>query len=204
MAEKVKKAGRPKNVPVEDVEVNETNTERLDMEQKQQDLVDALTKQWQSVFNKMSYVSNTEEVKSVMDKWNKLNPFLQNQRIKNIYSQARRWGKANISEFLASPANSESQLRSLGWANSSSQQIYYNILRRSADIPKYNYYKLPDLLEGSNKYSDDSFKFEDKLTDEWLETFNIPNTFKTIALEVKREGKSSYLFRNKIISLLFK
>lgn len=200
MAKDVKKAGRPKNVPVEDVEVNEKDTERLDMAKKpSNDIVEDLTKKWKSLFNKISYASNIEGVGAVLDKWNKLNPFLQNQRIKNIYTQARRYGKANITEFLADPANSETQLRSLGWANSSSQQIYYNILRRSADIPKYNYYKIPDLLESGKKYSDSSFKFEDKLTDEWLEEFNIPNTFKTIALEVKREGKSSYLLRNKII-----
>ena len=200
MAKDVKKAGRPKNVPVEDVEVNEKDTERLDMAKKpSDDIVEDLTKQWKSLFNKISYASKIEGVSAVLDKWNKLNPFLQNQRIKNIYTQARRYGKANITEFLADPANSESQLRSLGWANSSSQQIYYNILRRSADIPKYNYYKIPDLLEDGKKYSDSSFKFEDKLTDEWLEEFNIPNTFKTMALEIKREGKSSYLLRNKII-----
>ena len=200
MAKDVKKAGRPKNVPVEDVEVNEKDTERLDMAKKPtNDLIDDLTRQWKNVFNKFSYASQIDGVGSVLDKWNKLNPFLQNQRIKNIYSQARKYGKANISEFLADPANSEPQLRSLGWANSSSQQIYYNILRRSADIPKYYYFKIPDLLENGKKYSDDGFKFEDRLTDEWLEKFNIANTFKTIALEVKREGKSSYLLRNRII-----
>ena len=201
MAEKVKKVGRPKNVSVEDTEVNETETERLDMSQKQEDLVEQLTKEWRSVFQKMTLASSpkVEGVNTVVDKWDKLNPFLQNQRIKNIYTQAKKYGKANISEFLSNPGSSESQLRSLGWANSSSQQIYYNILRRSADIPKYCYYKIPDLLEGKQTYKDEDFKVEDRLTDEWLETFNIPNTFKTIALEVKREGKSSYILRNKII-----
>ena len=130
MAEKVKKVGRPKNVSVEDTEVNEKETERLDMSQKQEDLVDQLTKEWRSVFNKMTLASSAKVagVNTVVDKWNKLNPFLQNQRIKNIYTQAKRYGKANISEFLSNPGSSESQLRSLGWANSSSQQIYYNIL----------------------------------------------------------------------------
>lgn len=198
MAEKTKKAGRPKSVPVEDTELNEKSVERLDMADKTQDLVDNITKQWKRVAVKTGYISNTDGVGAVMDKWNKLNPFLQNQRIKNIYTQAKRYGKANIAAFLENPGNSEPQLRSLAWANSSSQQIYYNILRRSADIPKYNYYKIPDLLDKEGAYGKEDFKFEDKLTDEWLELFNIPNTFKTIALEVKREGKSSYLLRNKI------
>lgn len=198
MAEEVKKPGRPKkSVPAEDTEVNELEVERLDMEEKET-TIEEVTKQWRTIFNKASFASNTPGVGAVLDKWNKLNPFLQNQRIKNIYSQARKYSKANISDFLDNPGNSESQLRSLSWANSSSQQIYYNILRRSADIPMYNYFKIPDLLEGKAAYNKDDFKFEDKLSDEWLETFNIPNTFKTIALEVKREGKSSYILRNKV------
>ena len=199
MAE-TKKVGRPKSVPVEDTEVNEKDTERLEMAKKEEKAVtiDDLTAKWRSTFDKMYAVNGTSGVGTVADKWNKLNPFLQNQRIKNIYTQAKQYGKTNIAGFLADPANSEPQLRSLAWANSSSQQVYYNILRRSADIPLYNYYKIPDLLEGEGAYKKDDFKFEDKLTDEWLELFNIPNTFKTIALEVKREGKSSYLLRNRI------
>lgn len=146
----------------------------------------------------MANLNNTSGIGTVLDKWNRLNPFLQNQRVKNLYTQAKTYSKTNINTFLSDPANNEPQLRSLGWANSSSQQIYYNILRRSADIPIYNYYKIPELLDSQAEYNDDSFKFEDRLTDEWLEVFSIPNTFKTIALEVKREGKSSYLLRNKI------
>lgn len=199
MADENKKPGRPKSVPVEDIEVNEQDRERLDMSKQNEVTIEEITRQWRNIFNKASYASKVPGVGAVMDKWNKLNPFLQNQRIKNIYTQAKKYGKANIAAFLENPANSEPQLRSLGWANSSSQQIYYNILRRSADIPKYNYFKIPDLLEGEKGYNSEEFKFEDKLTDEWLETFNIPNTFKTIALEVKREGKSSYILRNKIV-----
>ena len=204
MADKNKKPGRPKSVPVEDVEVNEQDRERLDMSNKKPPVeagatIEEVTKKWNNVINKAAIASSgNKDVSAVLDKWNKLNPFLQNQRIKNIYSQARKFNKANISAFLEDPANNESQLRSLAWSNSAGQQIYYNILRRSADVPKYNYFKIPDLLDKTSDYKDEDFKFEDKLSDEWLETFNIPNTLKTIALEVKREGKSSYLLRNKI------
>ena len=200
MAEKTKKAGRPKSVPVEDTELNEKETERLDMADKKQEKVtiEDVSNQWKSFYNKLNYASKLPEVGPVIQKWNTLNPFLQNQRIKNIYSHAQKYGKANIIEFLENPGNNEQQLRSLAWANSASQTIYYNIIRRSADIPKYNYFKIPDLFDKTSKYKEEDFKFEDKLTDEWLELFNIPNTFKTIALEVKREGKSSYVLRNKI------
>ena len=201
----VKKAGRPKNKPYEDEVVDETGQERLDMAKANDAEVSIteVTKKWKELFTKFANYDQAtggkSQLSTVVDKWNKLNPFLQNQRIKRIYSQAKRYEKADISEFLASPGNHEEELRSLGWANASSQQIYYNILRRSADVPLYNYFLTPELLEKSSDYKEDKFRNEDRLINEWVELFNIPNTFKTIALEVKREGKSSYLFRNKFI-----
>lgn len=192
---KAKKLGRPKKPEVEEA-VDEKQQERLDMEDKNI-TIDDVTKRWNNTFNQMALLNGSTGIGTVATQWNKLNPFLQNQRIKNLYTTAKTYNKANISEFLANPANSEKELRSLAWANGSSQQIYYNILRRSCDIPVYNYFLVPDLLESSSDYDKEAFKTEDKLVQQWLELFNIPNTFKTIALEVKREGKSSYLLRNK-------
>ena len=199
----VKKPGRPKKTPAfdTDTEVNETSVIRLEMEQKEKEdkiTIDQLNAQWKRVYTNMAAGSESGFLLPVMDKWNRLNPFLQNQRVKNIYTQAKEFGKADISSFLANPGNSEKPLRALSWANSSSQQIYYNILRRSCDIPLYNYYVIPDLLDSDAMYKKDEFKNEDAFVHNWLETFNIKNTFKTIALEVKREGKSSYLLRNKV------
>lgn len=194
-----KKPGRPKKAPVVDTEVNEQSVNRLQMEEDKV-TIDTLNSQWKKVYTNLSESGHgvSGVVTTVIDKWNKLNPFLQNQRIKNLYTQAKTYGKADISEFLTNPGNNERPLRSLSWANSSSQQIYYNILRRSCDIPLYNWYVIPDLMESDSDYSGEVFQNEDKLVQEWLETFDIKNTFKTIALEVKREGKSSYLLRNKI------
>jgi len=198
-----KKPGRPKkNPPVIDTPVNEENTERLLMEDKAG--VEQLLQSWRNVYNGLDSLykgssrgQTASEVVTVMNKWNELNPFLQNQRIKNLYTQAKKYGKADIASFLENPGNNEVQLRSLAWANSSSQQIFYNVLRRASDVPLYNYYVIPDLLDSETDYSDQNFKNEDKFINEWLEVFNVKNTFKTIALEVKREGKSSYLLRNK-------
>lgn len=193
---KTKKLGRPKK-PVTQEIVDEQNQERLDMEKKDNISIDAITKRWNDTFTKMAALNGTNGIGTVAEKWNKLNPFLQNQRIKNLYTTAKTYNKANIAEFLANPGNSEKELRSLAWANSSAQQIYYNILRRSCDIPVYNYFVVPELLDKASEYNEDDFDNEDRLVQNWLETFNIPTTFKTIALEVKREGKSSYLLRNK-------
>ena len=103
MADEKKKPGRPKSVPVEDTEVNEQEVDRLEMSKKgggsvdQNVTVDELTKQWRGIYNKSGYAAKTSGVQAVLDKWNKLNPFLQNQRVKNLYTQARKYSKSNIS-----------------------------------------------------------------------------------------------------------
>lgn len=199
--QKKKKPGRPAKVRTAvDKVVDEENQERLNMDQKIL-TVEEVGKKWKNFFDSTvaSYSKGNTSAVTVVSKWNQLNPFLQNQRIKNLYSSAKSYDKTNISEFLSNPGSFEPQLRSLGWANSSAQQIYYNILRRSSDIPCYNYFVIPELFENVNEYSNNLFKNEDRLLHEWLNVFNIPNTFKTIALEVKREGKSSYIFRNKFV-----
>lgn len=199
--ENVKKIGRPKNPVVEDIALNEQDQERLDMSMEQGESsyisVDDLTARWKKTFNNMAQLNGAAGIGTVATQWNKLNPFLQNQRIKNLYTSAKTYDKVNITEFLQNPGSHEPELRAIAWANSSSQQIYYNILRRAGDIPNYNYFTIPELLESDEKYKEDDFNTEDGLVQDWLELFNIPNTFKTIGLEVKREGKSSYLLRNK-------
>ena len=121
-----KKPGRPKKAPVVNTEVNEQSVDRLQMEEDKV-TIETLNNQWKKVYANLSESSHgvSGVVTTVMDKWNKLNPFLQNQRIKNLYTQAKAYGKADISEFLANPGNNERPLRSLSWANSSSQKIYY-------------------------------------------------------------------------------
>lgn len=106
-------------------------------------------------------MANTPGIETVATKWNKLNPFLQNQRLKEIYTRAKSYDRTSISQFLETPGNYERELRSLGWANASSQQIYYNILRRAADVPNYNYFVIPELAD--DIYDQDDFCQEDRL-----------------------------------------
>lgn len=203
--EEIKKPalGRPKKQNKDEM-LNEEGEERLAMSEseKEEDItLDDVSKRWRTMFDKIAKLDaqGQSNISTVTTKWNKLNPFLQNQRIKNLYSKAKTYNKANISKFLETPGNYEQELRSLGWTNSSSQQIYYNILRRSCDIPLYNYFIIPEYMEDKKDYDKEKFKQEDSLVQNWLEVFDVKNTFKTIALEVKREGKSSYLLRNRIV-----
>ena len=205
MAEtKKKKVGRPKKSEVAKEEIVNETPQRLEMSERQEEYtVESVGKQWAQVFNTLfnKYESDNSSdgknsISKTMAQWNKLNPFLQNQRIKNLYTQAATYNKQDIGRFLQSPGENEQALRGIAWSNSSSQSIYYNILRRSCDIPQYKYFVIPEYSEDEKFYNVDSFKQEDALVHSWLEMFNIPNTFKTMALQIKREGKQSYLLRN--------
>lgn len=129
--------------------------------------------------------------------FNQYNPFLQNQRLKMINSTPGDMDMETLTKALSSPNGSEGSLRKQGWSLSSSQYLYYKILRLAADIPKFKYYKTPELLELKD-YNSDKFIKEDIYVDEWLEKFDVVNTFKKVSLETKREGKPSYLLRNSI------
>lgn len=209
MADKsVKKSGRPPKVVVpEDEVINEENTDVLEMSKKGEEQVSVLDlgKSWEKTFSKIlaldqrSYASDSKSgIRTTITKWNKLNPFLQNERIKNLFTQSGTYSKTQLSEFLADPAHHERELRAAGWTNSASQPIYYTMLRRSCDIPKYKYYIIPPKLEKKSDYKDDAFLAEYSLVKEWLSLIDPRRNFKTMALQIKREGKQSYLLRNRI------
>ena len=129
---------------------------------------------------------------------NEANPFLQNQRLKQIASTPSPLSTDELTEILSEPQNHEIPLRGAGWSLSASQYIYYQILRLAADVPMFKYYKTPELFDKQEDYKKKDFKEEDEFLDEWLEAFDVKNTLKRVALEVKREGKSTYVFRNSV------
>ena len=132
-----------------------------------------------------------------MDSLSSYNPFLQNQRLKMISTMPGELTDEEIVNAMNAPQAYEQPLRAAGWDLANKQYLYYQILRLAADVPMYNYYKLPELLE-SDEYSKKKFLEEDAYVDEWLHVFNPKTTLKNVALETKREGKSTYLFRNSV------
>ena len=66
----------------------------------------------------------------------------------------------------------------------------------AADIPKFKCYKIPEYLTDVEAYKNNNFINEDIFLDEWLEHLDVVNTYKRMSLEVKREGKPTYLLRN--------
>ena len=207
---KKKKAGRPKKHPEKEFDtVDEQTVDKLEMSKKQENqqiTIEDLGIKYKNTFNKIMQADShrrgeedSRYINATAMQYNKLNPFLQNQRIKNLYSGAKEFNKAHIVEFLQNPGSHESELRGLAWSQSGAQQIYYNILRRAADIPQYKYYVTPPLLEKESEYKEQEFKNEDALVHDLLHIFNVPETLKTMALEIKREGKESYILRNKFV-----
>lgn len=128
---------------------------------------------------------------------NQYNPFLQNTRLKMLAGLPIEMDKASIINALKNPQFHEEDIRGAAASLSSSQYLYYKILRQAGDIPLMKYVKYPPLLERS-EYKTDRFKNDDDFVDQWLEKFDVVNTFKRIAIEVKREGKPSYLLRSHV------
>lgn len=128
---------------------------------------------------------------------NQYNPFLQNTRLKTLAGLPIEMSKDSIINALKNPQFHEEDIRGAAASLSSSQYLYYKILRQAGDIPLMKYVKYPPFLEAS-EYKTEKFKKDDDFVDEWLEKFDIVNTFKRIAIEVKREGKPSYLLRSHV------
>ena len=105
--------------------------------------------------------------------------------------------REKLTEALKNPGESELGLRAEAWSISSTQYLYYKILRMAADVPMFKYYVTPELLD-ETEYKKDEFKNDDKLVDDWLSCFNLRKTLKRVAMEVKREGKATYLLRSSI------
>lgn len=186
-----KKRGRPPKVKPEPV-VNEA-PERLEMVSKTQqpvlsDVMRDLTGLYKRAFSG-GWCGGVD--------FNLYNPFLQNDRLKMINTRPGTMSREELTKALKAPGESELGLRAEAWSLSSTQYLYYKILRMAADIPMFKYYLVPELLE-KTEYRKDDFLLDDKLVDEWLEQFDVANTLKKTALEVKREGKVTYLLRNSI------
>lgn len=203
-----KKRGRPrKETPQQINEQKEVLNMSVKPEPEKPITVEKVQTSLTNLYNKLLF-GKTEEMTAFGAKgeawmgsllnFNQYNPFLQNQRLKMLNSLPGDMDMETLSKALADPSGSESSLRKQGWSLASSQFLYYKILRLAADIPKFKYYKTPELFDSIDFYKKKEFVNEDCFVDEWLKKFDVVNTFKKVSLEVKREGKPTYLLRNSI------
>ena len=195
---KKKKRGRPKSAAQPEKIIDDPGERPLMMDEKEPSIQE-LSNRWTGTFhNIMELSSRGVDVTDYIYAWNRANPFVQNQRVKGLSSPGVTYTKEKLAQYAANPSSNEMQLRSAAMTASSSQQIFYNILRRSCDVPLYNHFVIPENLDGDASYKKDEFRAEARLVDEWLDTFNVPNSLKTMALQIKREGKCSYILRSRI------
>lgn len=192
--DEIKKVGRPKKQPPKEP-VTESS-ERLEMSKKESAVgVETVINSLNRYYNRVLGTNGKNYVFDGCSNLQKYNPFLQNQRLKQLSTQPTSLSRDNLGEILNAPQNAEQPLRGQGWSLSSSQYLYYKILRLAADVPKFKYYKVPELLK-SSEYGSEKFINEDKFVENWLKTFDVVNTLKKVALDVKREGKPTYILRN--------
>ena len=203
------KPGRPRKVPNDDTAVDEQETKHLEMAAPVS--LQEVGKKWYeayfnlsraqqmqgAVLNRYAPKSDDSFLSTSNSKWNELNPFLQSQRLKMLNQLPSSFSKDGLVDMLKSPQDHEGQLQSAGWYLSSSQQIYLNILNRARDIPLYKWYITPDYQDDNGVYEKLDFVTEYRLATSWMNTFDVPVSLKTDALDVKRNGKVSYLLRSK-------
>ena len=190
-----KKRGRPRKVSMveNDKILTDDASETLMMEQKTsgQTTVNQVA---QSLFSLYNGVLGTYNGNWGTNNINLYNPFLQNQRLKMINASPVSESADEITAALQDPGSHEMELQSVSAGLSASQYLYYKILREACDIPMFKHYLTPETLE-VEEYRSKDFINEEAFVEEWTEKIDMPATFKRISMEVKREGKPSYIFR---------
>lgn len=193
-----KTRGRPKKVPIVENNniLNESGSGNLHMNDKNQvgirDVVNNLN-DFMSLFPSNSRGSGNNGFATISN-MNLYNPFLQNNRLKLINAYPSSYKPEDISKALREPQNHELMLQASASSLSASQYLYYKILREASDIPMYKHYFIPQRLEKS-EYTSKKFIEDEDFVESWVRELHLVQTLKKMSMEVKREGKPTYLFR---------
>ena len=156
---------------------------------------DDIRLRWHNIFRNYSSLG----FDTIYQKWGQnssflSNPFLQNQRVKQILSNGRKLAKEELREAMSDPEHSEESLRSVSMGLYYTNFIYQTLVQLNRHTPKYNYYATP-LYVKDDKSSKKTLEDDSVMVDKILKKFNPPLTLKTIATQVYAEGKCSYLVR---------
>lgn len=153
-----------------------------------------IKQRWHNVFSKYGQL-NFDTIMSAWGSSNNMclrNPFVQNQRVKQISTQAMKTDKDSLSNALSNPPQHEQTLRSVSMQLYYTNFIYQNLVQLNRHTPMYNYYYQPLYVEDGDKKK---IKEDSERIDKALKKFNPKLKFKTIATQVYQEGKCSYLVR---------
>lgn len=157
--------------------------------------LDALQQRWRDVFKNYGSLGFDTLNRAWNDNVNFLNnPFLQNNRVKQINSPVRKLTKEEMQNAVDNPEYHEDTLRSVSMGLYYTNYIYQNLIQLNRNTPKYNFYATPLYTEGPN-FSKEELRKDSKRVDKILKSFNPQLTFKTVATQVNAQGKCSYLVR---------
>lgn len=146
------------------------------------------------IFNSYKAMSVGNYIDAMSKAWQTNNPYIQNQRIKNINAPIHSSTKQEIALALEHPEQHEELFRSESQSLYFQNYVYNNILKLNREVPMYFNYVTPCNVSLSNCKSKD-FKTEMKFVEDFVEKLNLRKVGKDIALDTAIEGKRSYVFR---------
>lgn len=192
--------GRPRKEP-SNKGINNEDKKVISMSQDENIYtLDNLNARWKSIFSNNPNRTYTEVMGAYQSAWNQLNnPFIQNQRVKQINAQARKESKENLQKALEDPQNNELALQQVSFGLYYVNYFYNQLIKLDRNTPLYNWYALPQYVSDED-YKTEAFKKESIKVDRIMKAFKPSLTFKTIATQVAIEGKSAYLPRYSIKS----
>lgn len=157
--------------------------------------LDAIQQRWRDVFKNYGSLGFDTLNRAWNDNVNFLNnPFLQNNRVKQINSPVKKLTKDEMQNAVDNPEYHETTLRSVSMGLYYTNYIYQNLIQLNRNTPKYNYYATPLYTDGPN-FNKEDLRKDSKKVDKILKSFNPQLIFKTIATQVNAQGKCSYLVR---------
>ena len=155
----------------------------------------AIQQRWATIFGKYASTGFDNLAGAWAMSWSQLNnPFLQNQRIKQINAKAQKVQSEDLQNALNNPENSEMPFQRISMWLYYTNYVYNILVKLNRDTPLFNYYYIPEYVD-SKDMSTEAFKKESQKVDKILKAFNPNLTLKTITTQVSLEGKSSYLPR---------
>ena len=125
------------------------------------------------------------------------NPYVQNDRVKNISSKPNLITKEKIVECLLNPNGSELPLRELSDALVWTAYPYFKLIKTTADILTYRNYIYPKFTDESDAKTTE-FKREWQLAERISESINPEQTAHEATMMALKEGKAFYLLRKDV------
>lgn len=125
------------------------------------------------------------------------NPYVQNERVKNISSKPKLLQKDEIVKCLLSPNTSERELRQLSDALVWTAYPFFKLIKTTADILTYRHYIYPKYIDEADAKTAE-FKREWQLAERINEAIKPSQTAHEAAMMSLKEGKAFYLLRKDV------